>query len=91
MFGHISQNNGQGKDSLRLQQEMEGHSVEGQPVASQWATPTNIDPFFYWGTAGKHLIKVFKKTSQELQMLSSVTLNCQEPKTVRNSGSQLSE
>ena len=46
MFGHISQNNGQGKDSLRLQQEMEGHSVEGQPVASQWATPTNIDPFF---------------------------------------------
>ena len=31
------------------------------------------------------------KTSQELQMLSSVTLNCQEAKTVRNSGPQLSE
>ena len=31
------------------------------------------------------------KTSQELRMLSSVTLNCQETKTVMNSGSQWSE
>ena len=31
------------------------------------------------------------ETSQELRMLSSATLNCQEPKTVMNSGSQLSE
>ena len=31
------------------------------------------------------------QTSQELRMLSSVTLNCQETKTVMNSGSQLSE
>ena len=34
---------------------------------------------------------VLKKTSQELRMLSSVTLNCQETNTVKNSGSQLSE
>ena len=31
------------------------------------------------------------KTSQELRMLSSVTINCQVPKIVMNSGSQLSE
>ena len=31
------------------------------------------------------------KTSQELRMLSSVTLNCQVAKIVMNSGSQLSE
>ena len=34
---------------------------------------------------------VLKKTSQELQMLSSVTLNCQVTKIVMSSGSQLSE
>ena len=33
---------------------------------------------------------IVKKTSQELRMLSNVTLNCQETKTVMNSGSQLS-
>ena len=32
-----------------------------------------------------------KKTSQELRMLSNVTLNCQVAKIVINSGSQLSE
>ena len=31
------------------------------------------------------------KTSQELRMLSSVTINCQVTKIVMNSGSQLSE
>ena len=31
------------------------------------------------------------KTSQELRMLSSVTLDCQATKIVMNSGSQLSE
>ena len=31
------------------------------------------------------------KTSQELRMLSNVTLNCQVTKIVMNSGSQLSE
>ena len=31
------------------------------------------------------------KTSQELRMLSSFTLNCQASKIVMNSGSQLSE
>ena len=31
------------------------------------------------------------KTSQELRMLSSVTLNCQVTKIVMDSGSQLSE
>ena len=32
-----------------------------------------------------------KETSQELRMLSSVTINCQVTKIVINSGSQLSE
>ena len=36
-------------------------------------------------------IRLPLKTSQELQMLSNATLNCQETKTVMNSGSQLSE
>ena len=39
-------------------------------------------------------VKVAKwcwKTSQELRMLSSVTLNCQVTKIIMNSGSQLSE
>ena len=31
------------------------------------------------------------KTSQELRMLSSVTLNCQVTKIIMNSGSQLSD
>ena len=35
--------------------------------------------------------KKWNKTSQELRMLSSVTLNCQVTKIVMNSGSQLSE
>ena len=33
----------------------------------------------------------YMKTSQELRMLSSVTINCQTTKIVMNSGSQLSE
>ena len=33
----------------------------------------------------------YQKTSQELRMLSSVTINCQFKKIVMNSGSQLSE
>ena len=37
------------------------------------------------------LAKLFAKTSQELRMLSSVTINCQVTKIVMNSGSQLSE
>ena len=32
-----------------------------------------------------------EKTSQELRMLSSVTINCEVTKIVMNSGSQLSE
>ena len=35
--------------------------------------------------------RCYKKTSQELRMLSSVTLNCQVTKIVMDSGSQLSE
>ena len=35
--------------------------------------------------------QIFIKTSQELRMLSSVTINCQVTKIVMNSGSQLSE
>ena len=34
---------------------------------------------------------IYLKTSQELRMLSNVTLNCQVAKIVMNSGSQLSE
>ena len=34
--------------------------------------------------------EVYTKTSQELQMLSSVTINCQVAKIVINPGSQLS-
>ena len=44
------------------------------------------------GRAGhKHSQPDCNKTSQELQMLSSVTINCQVTKIVMNSGSQLSE
>ena len=44
-------------------------------------------------TYNKHpiLSKVQYKTSQELRMLSSVTIDCQVTKIVMNSGSQLSE
>ena len=35
--------------------------------------------------------RIWSKTSQELRMLSSVTINCQITKIVMNSGSQLSE
>ena len=35
--------------------------------------------------------KFYLKRSQELRMLSSVTINCQITKIVMNSGSQLSE
>ena len=48
----------------------------------------------FWGSklilehSNKNLIY---KTSQELRMLSSVTLNCQVTKIVMDSGSQLSE
>ena len=51
------------------------------------------------GGSEYELLKTFKgeqcafneETSQELRMLSSVTLDCQETKIVMNSGSQLSE
>ena len=36
-------------------------------------------------------VQMLNKTSQELRMLSSVTINCQVTKIVMNSGSQLSE
>ena len=36
------------------------------------------------------IVKLMIKTSQELQMLSSVTINCQVTNIVMNSGSQLS-
>ena len=44
-----------------------------------------------WVTFAVVFIFVLAKTSQELQMLSSVTLKCQVSKIVMNSGSQLSE
>ena len=39
----------------------------------------------------KQKMNFFLKTSQELQMLSSVTINCQVTKIVMNSDSQLSQ
>ena len=39
----------------------------------------------------KAIVLLITKTSQELRMLSSVTINCQITKIVMNSGSQLSE
>ena len=54
--------------------------------------------FFDWGPSpdlydnfNKIGDGVFTKTSQELRMLSSVTINYQVTKIVMNSGSQLSE
>ena len=44
-----------------------------------------------WVTFAVVFIVVLAKTSQELRMLSSVTINCQITKIVMNSGSQLSE
>ena len=38
-----------------------------------------------------HIDTYTEETSQELRMLSSVTINCQITKIVMNSGSQLSE
>ena len=40
---------------------------------------------------GLRISKKLCKTLQELQMLSSVTLNCEVTKVVKSSGSQLSE
>ena len=42
-------------------------------------------------TEADRLANLTTKTSQELRMLSSVTINCQITKIVMNSGSQLSE
>ena len=48
--------------------------------------------FFIETSCISFTISVIKlKTSQELRMLSSVTINCQITKIVMNSGSQLSE
>ena len=44
-----------------------------------------------WEKMHQKELKQEKKTSQELRMLSSVTLNRQATKIVMNSGSQLSE
>ena len=40
---------------------------------------------------GRKMSWKLSQTSQELRMLSSVTINCQVTKIVMNSGSQLSE
>ena len=48
-----------------------------------------IDISQFWGWFDKWC--PFSKTSQELRMLSSVTINCQVTKIVMTSGSQLSE
>ena len=37
----------------------------------------------------RHEVQFLKETSQELRMLSSVTLNCQATKIVMHSGSRL--
>ena len=44
-----------------------------------------------WHQKTRQIRVSYNKTSQELRMLSSVTINCQITKIVMNSGSQLSE
>ena len=51
----------------------------------------NYDSLTYSLTGVKCRATSVAKTSQELRMLSSVTLNCQATKIVMDSGSQLSE
>ena len=50
-----------------------------------------MDGWMLSGNSDYKLFEVSIKTSQELRMLSSVTLDCQVTKTAMNSGSQLSE
>ena len=54
-------------------------------------TGVHIDWFKLLLVPYENLLECLLKTSQELRMLSSVTLNCQVTKIVMNSGSQLSE
>ena len=55
----------------------------GATELSYWATELS------WGDLFPALLNLIAETSQELRMMSSVTLDCQETKIVMNSGSQL--
>ena len=57
---------------------LKGIDFENRSMAYGYAFSLDFIPHFF-------------KTSQELRMLSSVTINCQITKIVMNSGSQLSE
>ena len=57
-----------------------------------WDPPPTISPpYVFTPQTNQPMKALIKKTSQELRMLSSVTLNCQVTKIVMNLGYQLSE
>ena len=61
--------------------------ILANPILPRDGLDINCTPY-----QGKHVAREApKETSQELQMLSSVTINCQVTKIVINPGSQLSE
>ena len=70
---------------------MEEHFF-GRPSTSKVGTELK---YFYMGPSVKFVLTIIdafpNQTTQELRMLSSVTINCQVTKIVMNSGSQLSE
>ena len=65
------------------------HKAHGNPLKNE----TNIfkDKVCKRSHTNKKFSQFSSKTSQELRMLSSVTLDCQVTKVVINSGSPLSE
>ena len=60
-------------------------------TAGQVCDFVSIYGYGLWCLLAPHSSKREPKTSQELRMLSRVTLNCQVTKIVMNSSSQLSE
>ena len=60
------------------------------------STLTTVSPILYTDSKVQNIdyrfiARFLNKTSQELRMLSSVTINCQVTKIVMNSGAQMSE
>ena len=64
-----------------------GHDDGGIGYSSSWMS---LEIMFLYSLP-RECIDIYVETSQELRMLSSVTINCQITKIVMNSGSQLSE
>ena len=66
----------------------------GEKINQQLRSWKKIDKYQVWVPYILYIYNITmlqSKTSQELRMLSNVTLNCQVAKIVMNSGSQLSE